>query len=312
MKIVLKWGIVYLHPVRPPGPHNPLLQQFLLLLLGNPKQIQQIPHTLRIQPRRGSKLHLRLRMERHTQAGHTHHRQIIRPITHTHDLVEQNPLFRRNRQDMLPLLLRMHNLARQLTSQRGPIVGDNQVVREGIVQAELLAHPAGQGSEAAAQHGGLVAEALQRGDEFGDALVEADAGSQVGEDGGGDPLEQLAARAQAGFEVELAVHGGGGYGGDFFLHPDDGRDLVDDFLLDERAVHVEHGEALVASVDRVPLEDAFDVPFLLEAGDGFVAAQGFEGEGRGGGGERKDGFDDAGVGAAFEGAGVNGGGREGG
>ena len=97
-----------------------------------------------------------------------------------------------------------------------------------------------------------------------------DCGLEALEDVGGDTLEERDARLQAGCEVELAVHCALGDGRDLVLDADEGRDLIDDFLLDQRRVHVEDAEPPVPPEHVRGLQDDLAVPFALEFVDRFV------------------------------------------
>ncbi len=59
---------------------------------------------------------------------------------------------------------------------------------------------------------------------------------------------------------------------DLLLYSDESGDLVNDLLLDQRAVHVEDGEPLVFPEDVLSLQDDFHVPFPFEAPYTLVSA----------------------------------------
>ena len=118
--------------------------------------------------------------------------------------------------------------------------------------------------ESAAEDGEGVAELFQTFAEFAGARGDGDFRFELFEDVGGDAFEEGDTGFERGSEVELAVHGACGDGGDFFLDADESGDFVDDLLLDEGGVHVKYCEALVTAVEVGWLDDDFAVPFSLE------------------------------------------------
>ena len=79
--------------------------------------------------------------------------------------------------------------------------------------------------------------------------VEADAfGDDLGDDVGGQALQQADALAQRGLELDLAAHGAFGDRGDLLLQAEFGGELVDAFLADHGGIHVGDEQALGAAV----------------------------------------------------------------
>lgn len=158
-----------------------------------------------------------------------------------------------------------------------------------------MREPRGKGYEATRQDRRLNAHALQRPNQLPRSLRRRDDILQLRKDIRVYALQQAHALAERGGEVQLAVHGAGGdfrYGG---LGADGRGDEVDDFLLDERAVHVEDDQARVPPQHAVTLQDHVDVPLALEAVQQLMFPQVGQGDVRrvGGGGEGK--FHDGGV-----------------
>lgn len=57
------------------------------------------------------------------------------------------------------------------------------------------------------------------------------------------------------------------------LHPDESGDLVDDLILDESAVHVEDGKALMPTEHTLLLQDNLYVPLALETPNTLMFAE---------------------------------------
>jgi hypothetical protein len=69
----------------------------------------------------------------------------------------------------------------------------------------------------------------------------------------GQARQRRDARAQAGLEVELALHRPPGDRRDLVAAPGPARQLVDDLHLDERGVHVHRHQPLAAAAQALAL-----------------------------------------------------------
>lgn len=60
---------------------------------------------------------------------------------------------------------------------------------------------------------------------------------------------------------------------DFLFHTDELGDFVNNFILDQCAIHIEHRQPLMPSENTFLLQNHLDVPLALEAPDAFMFPQ---------------------------------------
>jgi hypothetical protein len=258
-----------------------VLQQLLDLALGQAQQIDEIEHGLGDVQASGSlRLDLALGLPGDAEAGRLQHGDVVGAVADGDGLVEAEVFAGAEGEEEVAFVLGVDDGVGGV-ELAGEGVGDwvgEEVVGEGVVEAELGGEPVGQGLEAAAEDGEGEAETFEHLAEFFGARGDGDLGFESLEDVAWNAFQEGHSGFEAGGEVELAVHGAGGDCRHFGLNADVGCDLVDDFLLDEGGVHVEDAEALVTAENAFRLEDNFAVPFSFETIDGFVFAQVSEAE----------------------------------
>lgn len=134
-----------------------------------------------------------------------------------------------------------------------------------LIKAEGGGDAFGEEGETAGDEGGCGAMGTHRGDEFFGAGHEVGAPPGAFEGAEFEAAQHGDAFAQGGGEIDFAVHGAGGDGGDLVFDAGFGGDFIECFAGDDGAVHVghEHGFAARAMFDDDGI-DGFAVEGLLK------------------------------------------------
>ena len=132
-------------------------------------------------------------------------------------------------------------------------VDDFEFVGDPVVQAQVLGDGPEDLVEAAGHHGHRMAGGLERRHELGGALAQLHLGADGLDDVGRQPGEHRHPGVEALGEVQFPAHGGLGHGRHFLALAGVGGQQFDDFLLDQRGVHV-HDQELPRRARAVPRE----------------------------------------------------------
>ena len=211
----------------------------------------------------GRLLDQRLGTEGDAEPGEAEHRQVVGSITHGDGLLQAQSFLLRQLAQQIGLALGIDD---RLDRHAGDLaVFDLQLVGEYVVDAQLGLQLLGEIAEAAGEDRRLVAQALELGEQHLGTLGQAQAGADIGQHVFRQPLEQRQALLEAGAEIQFAAHRALGDLRHLLANASGLGQLVDDLGLDQRRVHIEHGQATVAPVDRIALEGDIDVQLLRHA-----------------------------------------------
>src|SRR5271166_1205612 len=194
----------------------------------------------------------RLGPEGNTHSGKVEHGKIVGSVAHRDDLFERDFLLPGDLPQPLGLSGSVDNAARHLAGDHA--AGDLQLVGVDVVDAEALLQVTGEKGKSAGQDRGLVAKDLESPDQLLRTLGERDPGDELQHTRLGQSLEQGHAAAKALLEFDLSAHGRLGNADHLIGNSGHLRQLVDDFTLNQRRVHIERKEAAVAAEDALALK----------------------------------------------------------
>src|SRR5690606_23839424 len=236
---------------------------FLPLAVTEAQQIENA-----VQPQGGDRLlggllDQRFGAEGHTEAGQAKHRQVVGAVADRDGLLQLQALLLRQLAQQIGLALSIDD---GLDSHPGDLaVLDLQFVGEYVVDTQPGLQLPGEIGKAAGENRGLVAQALEFGEQhlgpFGQAQRRTDLFQHVL----GQALQQAQALLEAGTEIQLAAHGPLGDFGDLLTDSGGLGQLVDHLGLDQRRVHVEYRQTAIAAEHRVTLDGDVDIQFLGHA-----------------------------------------------
>ena len=139
-----------------------------------------------------------------------------------------------------------------------------QLVGEHIVDTQARLHLAGKVGKPTGQDGSLVTQALELGEQVFRAFGQAQRGADLVQHAHIQALEQRHALLETGAEVQLATHGAFGDRRHLLTYASRLGQLVDDFGLDQRRIHVEYRQAAVAAEQVIFLEGNVDAQRLRQ------------------------------------------------
>ncbi|CAI8736232.1 NAD-specific glutamate dehydrogenase [Pseudomonas sp. IT-194MI4] len=201
--------------------------------------------------------------ERYAQPGNRQHRQVVGTVTDGNSLLQTQTFFMRQLTQQIRLALCIDN---RLDRHAGDLAIDHfQFVGEHIVDAQLGLQLLGEVSEAARQNRGLVAQALEFGEQGFGALGQAQGSTDGVQHADVQPLQQGQALLEAGAEVQLAGHRPLSNRGHLVANAGGLGQFVDDLGFNQRRVHVEHRQTTVTAEQRIFLEGDVDVQLLRNA-----------------------------------------------
>lgn len=179
----------------------------------------------------------RLGVERHARSGQAHHVKIVGPVADRDGVFRREAETRGNGAQRFGLGGAAENGLGNLAGEAA-FMGQKRV-RLVLLEAEHGGDAGREGREAAGDEEGEGAGRVHGGDEFAGAGCQRDAlGDDAVDDRRLKPLEEGHALAQRALELDLAVHGTGGDGGDVLLETHHIGQFVDAFLVDHGGIHV--------------------------------------------------------------------------
>mmetsp|Transcript_93408 Transcript_93408/g.168739 ORF Transcript_93408/g.168739 Transcript_93408/m.168739 type:complete len:330 (-) Transcript_93408:157-1146(-) len=200
-------------------------------------------------------LHLRLRTERDSKPSCVQHRNVIRTISHCYCLLDLTALHIGNHGQQGSLTLGSDDRSTGASSEEARLLVHLQSVGEGVVKTKLSLNLLCHWQESTRDHCHLIPKLLQCAAELLGSRCEDKVLLHL-------PkkilsmmtFQQLHSRLERLVEVEFSPHSRLGEGLHLLAHAGNFGQLIDDLLLDQRAIHVKDDQPSHPAVDVVLLE----------------------------------------------------------
>mmetsp|Transcript_26333 Transcript_26333/g.63428 ORF Transcript_26333/g.63428 Transcript_26333/m.63428 type:complete len:234 (-) Transcript_26333:1841-2542(-) len=193
-----------------------------------------------VDPEVGRSLDLGLGTKRHTQTGCAQHGDVIGSVPNSNDLFQVTLLHLRDHGDQVALAARCDHRADGAPRQQ-PLRVHLQLVRECVIQTKKLLHMPGENRKSAGDHSHLESVPLQGAAEDlcsrGELKIRFNLGKQFL---GIGPSQQAHTLPEGLVEINLPGHSRLCDCFDLLLHPSISGQLIDDLLLNQGRIHVEH------------------------------------------------------------------------